>query len=128
MEKVRFLVFRLSNFDIGVPATQVRRVLAAGDHNGRDVHSLAGALGVAESNRREFLLETFNEEVKWEVGWVSGVNTFPLENIYPIPKLLEKRLHPALQGAALIGDTGIVWLLDLDELHRRTAGVKEEAK
>ncbi len=115
MEKARFLLFRVLDINLGVPPAQVRRVSSM-DGKAEGVRSLADELRVPGDGSGRFLLETSNGGEKWEVGWVSGVRALPLKNIYPIPKLLEGKLHPAFRAVALFGGAGVVWLLDLDEL------------
>ncbi len=119
MEGVQFLVFQVHDVTLGTPPSQVQWVLPKGKQvDGKDIRSLARALGLPGDGRGGVLLGSSQGNIDWEVEWVSGMLYLPLRSIYPIPQLLRKRVHPALQGIAVVNGDEIVWLLDVTMLGR----------
>ncbi len=119
MEEVQFLVFKVHDVTLGTPPSQVQWVLPTREQvDGKDIRSLAEALGIPGDGRGGVLLGPSQGNVDWEVEWVSGMLNLPLSSIYPIPRLLRNEVHPALQGIAVINGGEIVWLLDVTMLRR----------
>ncbi len=119
MGEVQFLVFKVHDVTLGTPPSQVQWVLPMGKQvDGKDIRSLAEALGIPGDGRGGVLLGPSQGNIDWEVEWVSGMLNLHLNSIYPIPQLLKNRVHPALQGIAVIDGGEIVWLLDVTMLGR----------